>query len=36
VYMNAFILAFGIWAIVCPESADSVFMACICVCFLII
>ena len=25
-YMNAFILAFGFWAIVAPESTDSVLM----------
>jgi len=26
IYMNAFILAFGFWAIVAPESTDSLFM----------
>jgi len=25
IYMNAFILAFGVWAIVAPESIDAVF-----------
>jgi hypothetical protein len=26
VYMHCFILAVGLWAIICPESADAIFM----------
>ena len=26
IYMNGFILAFGVWALVAPESVESVFM----------
>lgn len=26
IYMNAFILAFGVWAIISPESVDAMFM----------
>ena len=29
IYMNAFILSFGFWAIVCPESVDAILMVCI-------
>ena len=26
IYMNAFILAFGVWGIIAPDSVDSIFM----------
>ena len=37
IYMNAFILAFGVWSIICPESIDAISMVCfkntfVCVC----
>ena len=26
IYMNSFILAFGVWAIIASESVDAIFM----------
>jgi len=30
VFMNAFVLAFGVWCIICPETADAVLMVYTC------